>query len=317
MNSEDSRKPAEGGATPRLAEPGERTQTPLCAGAPRPGAVTVHPLTDERREEVLSFLSARPIHTVIMAGFIRDNGLESPLNRGTFYACSDRDGRLEGVALIGHATLVEARSEAALAAFARLTRGSPRARMILGEREKVERFWAHFAEPGRAPRRCSELLLVQRVPSAGRDAVEGLRRATLDDLERVMPVQARMYSEESGGDDPLERDADGFRRRYARRIEQGRVWVLVEDGRLIFKADVISDTPEVVYLEGIYVTPEERGKSYGLNCLSQLSRGLLERTRSVCLFIGAQKHKAQAFYSKAGYSLYSYYDAIFLRPGDG
>ena len=316
MNSNDFRKPVNGGVMRRLVEPEERTRTAPHAWAPGPDSLTVHPLTDERRGEVLTFLSARPIHTVIMAGFIRDNGLESPLNRGTFYACRDRRGQLDGVALIGHATLVEARSEAALATFARLTRGSSRARLILGEREKVERFWTYYAEPGRAPRRCSELLLVQRQPVEVRAAVKGLRRATLDDLERVMPVQARMCWEESG-DNPLERDADGFRRRYVRRIEQGRVWVLVEDGRLIFKADVISDTPEVIYLEGIYVNPEERGKSYGLNCLSQLSRGLLERTRSICLFNSALKLKAQAFYIKAGYRPHSYYDAIFLRSGDG
>ena len=62
----------------------------------------------------------------MMAGFIRDNGVVSPLNRGTFYACRDVAGRLEGVAHIGHATLVEARSEAALSAFAHLAQRYPR-----------------------------------------------------------------------------------------------------------------------------------------------------------------------------------------------
>src|SRR5688500_475042 len=79
--------------------------------------VTVHPLTDEHKAEVLDFLSARPLHTVFLAGFIRDNGLVSLLNRGTFYAARGREGRLEGVALIGHATLIEARTDAALEAF--------------------------------------------------------------------------------------------------------------------------------------------------------------------------------------------------------
>ena len=68
----------------------------------------VHPLTERHDEcEVLAFLLERPVHTVVMAGLIRDNGLESPFNRGTFYACRDSAGRLEGVALVGHATFVE------------------------------------------------------------------------------------------------------------------------------------------------------------------------------------------------------------------
>src|SRR5437588_10258634 len=79
-------------------------------------ALTVQALADGHKEEVLQFLSSRPVHTVVMAGFIRDNGLVSPLNRGTFYGCRDEQGRLRGVALIGHATLIETESDEALAA---------------------------------------------------------------------------------------------------------------------------------------------------------------------------------------------------------
>ena len=65
------------------------------------GHVTVTKLDDCNRQEVLVFLAKRPLHTVIMSSFVRDNGLVSPLNRGTFYACRDEEGRLVGVALIG------------------------------------------------------------------------------------------------------------------------------------------------------------------------------------------------------------------------
>src|SRR5947207_1023052 len=70
--------------------------------------------------EVLEFLSARPIHTVYLATLIRDNGLVSPDNRGSFYSYRNTLGELEGVALIGHATMIETRSETALAEFATL-----------------------------------------------------------------------------------------------------------------------------------------------------------------------------------------------------
>src|SRR5215213_1405456 len=96
-------------------------------------SLSVHPLTGQDVSEVLAFLAERPLHTVVMAGHIRDNGLASPLNRGTFHGARDGSGHLEGVALVGHATLVEARSEAALAAFARLAQGCPRAHLMMGE----------------------------------------------------------------------------------------------------------------------------------------------------------------------------------------
>src|SRR5918996_570006 len=79
--------------------------------------VSVFELTEDDRNEVLAFLAERPTHTVCMAGFIRDNGLVSPHNRGTFYGCRNSEDRLEGVALIGHATLLDARSERAMQEF--------------------------------------------------------------------------------------------------------------------------------------------------------------------------------------------------------
>jgi uncharacterized protein len=277
------------------------------------GDLAALPLTAAEEAEVLSFLASRPIHTVVMAGFIHDNGLVSPLNRGTFYGCRDEEGRLAGVALIGHATLVEAESDEALAAFARVARECPRTHVMMGEQEKIERFWGHYAEGGRAPRLvCRELLMEQRWPVEVREAVEGLRPATPGDLDEVMAVQGQMAFEECGVN-PLEADPEGFRRRCLRRIEQGRVWVWAEGGRLIFKADIISETPEVIYVEGVWVAPEARGQGYGLRCLSQLSRDLLGRAGAVTLLVNEKSPGAIAFYRRAGYRLSSYYDTIYLH----
>lgn len=275
-------------------------------------STVVRPLTGRHQSEVLAFLAARHIHTVIMASYIRDNGLVSPLNRGTFYACRDAKGRLQGVALIGHLTLIEARSRTALEAFARLTEDCPLARIVVTERQKVQQFRRYYARARQTP--ClvyRELLYEQRWPIEVREVVNGLRLATRDDLDGVMKVHARMTLELNGMD-PLKTDPQGFRLRCARRVEQGRVWVWVEGGRLIFKTDIVSDTRNVIYLEGVYVDPAERGRGYGLRCFSQLSRILLQRTKSICLLVNEQHREAQAFYSKAGYKLRSYYDTIFL-----
>ena len=278
-------------------------------------AVTTRELREEERTEVLAFLARRPVHTVCLAGFIRDNGPVSPLNRGTFYGCRDAGGRLVGVALIGHATLVETDSEEAFAAFARLARDCPRAHVMMGERDRIERFWKHYAEGGRSPRLiCRELLMEQRWPVEVKEAVPGLRLATPEDLDQVMAAQAQMAFEESGVN-PLEADPEGFRRRCLRRVEQGRVWVLTEGGRLIFKTDIIAETPEVKYVEGVWVAPDLRGRGYGLRCLSQLTRELLSEAGAVTLLVNEKTPEAAAFYRRAGYRLRSQYDTIFLHTG--
>jgi predicted GNAT family acetyltransferase len=274
------------------------------------------PLTDDHETEALAFLGVRPLHTVVMTGFIRDNGLESPFNRGTFYGFRNAEGQLEGVALVGHVILVEARTLCALKAFARLAQNCPPTHMIMGEQEKVACFWSYYAEGGKHPRRiCRELLLEQHWPVGAAEFVPDLRRATLDDLMLVMPVHASMAYEESGIN-PLEVDPQGFRLRLARRIEQGRVWVWTEGGRLIFKADAVADTPEMTYLEGVYVYPSERGRGYGLRCMSQLGRTLLTHTGAICLLVNERNQEALNLFYRAGYKLRSYYDTIFLQRQD-
>ena len=102
--------------------------------------------------------------------------------------------------------------------------------------------------------------------------------------------------------------------RCARRIELGRVWICEEKETLTFKADIMSETPDVIYLEGIYVDPSHRGNGYGLGCLAQVSENLLRSARSLCLFVNEQHTEAQEFYSRAGFTLRSRYSTIFLEP---
>ena len=56
---------------------------------PKVDTILVDRLANDHQAEVLEFLAQRPIHTVAMMSLIHDNGLVSPLCRGTFYGCRD------------------------------------------------------------------------------------------------------------------------------------------------------------------------------------------------------------------------------------
>ncbi|HEY0099211.1 MAG TPA: GNAT family N-acetyltransferase [Pyrinomonadaceae bacterium] len=304
----------------REATPAAKKQTPISSSAPVALRLPeIHTLADAHYGEVLTFLDAvRSVDTIFMSGLIRDNGVVSDFNRGAFYGCRDAQGQLEGVALIGHATLVEARSEGALAAFAHLAKEA-QAHVIVGDQEKVERFWNHYEKGGQKPLRiCRELFLEQRWPVETLTEAAALRLATPEDLEAVMAINARMACDESGVN-PLETDAEGFRARLARRIELGRVWVWTDstDGRLLFKVDIMAEVPGCIYLEGVYVHPEDRRRGYGRRALSQLGRHLLARTETLCLLVNEQNKDAQIFFFKAGYKLRACFDTIFLQPRAG
>jgi hypothetical protein len=275
--------------------------------------VEVELLSDENLEETLSFLGRRPIQTVGMVGLIHDNGLQSPLNRGTFYGCRNYLGQLEGVALIGHAILMETVSDSALCAFAATAQRCTSAHLIMCEEDRIDKFWGYYAQAGQEMRRaCRELLFELRWPIEVSKQVLELRLATADDLNLLIPVHAEMAFEESGID-PRNHDAQGFANRYARRIAQGRTWILTDDQMLIFKAEIVSETPETIYLEGVWINPEARRQGYGRSCMSQLARMLLLRTKSICLFVNDENEEARRFYRQAGCRLRSVYDTIFLK----
>jgi ribosomal protein S18 acetylase RimI-like enzyme len=250
-----------------------------------------------------------------MSGLIRDNGLVSFSNRGTFYGCRNQEDRLTGVALIGSKTIIEARDKSALEIFANLTPNNLAGHLIRGEQQQVEYVLRRYAEAGRLPRRISrELMLEQVAPAQGVIAEPTLRLACSEDLSAVVSINAALALEESGVN-PLSQDRLGMWERTARRIAQGRIWVMVENGRMIFKADTISETPETAFVEGVYVQPEERRKGYGLRCMTQLARNLLGRVGSICLVVNEDNKRAQAFYQKADFEVRSSYNTAYFSPG--
>lgn len=273
------------------------------------GSLRVAPLKCGEQAEVLTFLSARPLHNVALASLVLDNGLENFLNRGKFYACRDAGGRLEGVALIGHTVLFDARTDEAVEAFASVARDCQRKYLLMGEAERVERFWHFYAGHSGGPRFARRVSLLERreIPEGAGAPVTGLRPARLEDLDFVMTIQAEMAEEESGTN-PLESDRLGFRVRCARRVERGRAWVYVLDSRPVFKAEVIAETPEAAYVEGVYVSPDVRGRGLGSRCLAQMCRALLRGgTKAVCLFVDERNERALHFYESAGFTSASGY----------
>ena len=157
--------------------------------APTPKAFS---LKSEAETEVLKFLAQRPLHTVIMTGFVRDNGVVSPANRGAFYGVRNAEGELEGVALIGHATLMETRTARAVCAFAEIAQRCSSTHMVLGEQERIEEFWSQYQAGGQPMRlACRESLFELRHQSGLRQKVGDLRLATLAELELIIPIQQR------------------------------------------------------------------------------------------------------------------------------
>ena len=289
------------------APPQDKSNSP-CVDAPR----GLSSILRGNEGEVLTALSAPSLTNVIMSGFVRDNGLVNALNRGRFYACRNQQNELEGVALIGHTILFEAFNEAAIQAFATLARREESPNLLMAEHTAVQKFWNYYAEKEQSPRLiCPVLFLRRSEPFHENRSFQDLRPATQSDLEHVVRAQAAMALETSGVD-PLKKDPVGFRNRYLRRIEKGRVWVLMKNDRLVFKTDIIADTPEATYIEGVYVSPEERGKGIGRDCVSALGRIFLQHTRAMYLFVEQENTRTHSFYLNLGFNVGGQYDLLYF-----
>lgn len=255
----------------------------------------------EDTQEVLSFLGERPVHTVAMTSFIRDNGIESELNRGQFFGCRNKQGELEGVALIGHSTLVEARTDDALKVLAIAARSATTPiHLIMSSGDAANTFWNYLHAGTKKPSRSfKELLFEVAFPFAVPRSEFEIRLATPDDIWTVAIAHAETAEIEQGVN-PMDRDPQGFLRRTMRRIEQGRVFVVFDGNKLVFKADIIAETDQVAYLEGVYVSPDYRGKGVGSKCLAKVCLELLSRVNNVCLLSNVEFKGAHRSFMKAG-----------------
>lgn len=278
-----------------------------------PDLTKVSELNTENTAEVQAFLSVRPVHTVVMSSFIADNGIVSELNRGKFYGYRNTAGKLEGVALIGHSTLVEARSDEALKALAYIARKSETPiHLIMSSGNDAEKFWKFLDSGHTTPRlTCTEALFELSFPFAVQKSEWKIENATMEHLMEVAEAQAEVAFIESGVD-PLVRDREGFLKRVARRIEQKRVFVALDGDKMVFKADIVAETDNTIYLEGVYTSPEYRGRGIGSRCLASLSLDLLSRVENICMLSNVEFSGAHQSFYKAGFKTSDQCTTIFV-----
>lgn len=271
-------------------------------------------LADDEVEAVLQFLPKKPAHCAYLADLIQENGLISPLNRGTFYASKNFLGELRGVALIGHATVVEATNYASVKELAETAANCKSTHLVMTEQRWAEDFWRFYGTSERAVElERTELLLELRWPTDHSSKTRRqVRLATSKELELLGPVHALLARSESGVD-PRELDNDGFLARYQQRIRNGRTWVLTQNDQLIFKAEVLTATRETCYVEGVWVNPAVRGLGYGRDCIAELARMLLCSSRTISLLVNEDDIQAQSFYKSCGFRVRGSYRTAFLR----
>lgn len=255
--------------------------------------------TEPTRDEILRFCADDPVERVFLEDVAR-RGL------GRFV------GRWEGDELgaLCHIGINVVPSGSGCDSFAReVARSSPK--MVIGEEGAVSELWDAVGPslpPPREDRPGQPVFEIRTAPAPGDT---GLRPAEVGDLELLLPACAAAHELEIGID-PLRRDPEGFRWRTRSQIEEGRSWLWVEDGLILFKAEASAWTPQAVQLQQVWVEPAARRRGYATRGMSDLCRLLLERVPIVCLFVRADNTPAIRLYETIGMSHVLDYRSILL-----
>jgi uncharacterized protein len=234
--------------------------------------------------------------------------LEDVARRGLGrFAGIEEDGRLVALCHTGANVVPSGRG---CEAFAEVTVRA-RARMVIGEQGAVSDLWAAVRRKLPAPREDRPGQPVYTISAAPPPGESGLRPAQIADLALLVPACARAHEVELGID-PLARDADGFRWRTRTQIEEGRSWIWVEDGVILFKAEASAWTPHAVQLQQVWTDPAARGAGNGGRGLRDLIRLLLGQVPQVCLFVRADNDAAIRLYDTVGMQHVLDYRSVLL-----
>jgi predicted GNAT family acetyltransferase len=173
--------------------------------------------------------------------------------------------------------------------------------MLIGEEHAVSELWPAARPRMRPPRddRPGQPVFALTQPPPPGDT--GLRAATPDDVDRLLPACIAAHEEELGAD-PLAPDSEFFRRRTEEQVDAGRSWLWLEDGTIRFKAEASAWTPSAVQLQQVWVDPEARGRGDGKRGLADLCRLLLAQVPAVCLFVRRENLAAIRLYETVGMS---------------
>lgn len=214
------------------------------------------------------------------------------------------DGNLEAALYMGANVVPIEADKPAARAFAQRARLTPRrCSSIVGPSDAVLTFHDGVAETWGQPREVrprQPLLAIAAEPQVVPDP--RVRAATADEVDLLFPASVAMFTEELGVS-PIGSDAGAaYRRRVATLVRQGRAFVLIENDRVLFKAEVGVAAGEVAQIQGVWVDPAYRGRGLSAPALAAVVQLCRQRfAATVSLYVNDFNAPALAAYDRVGF----------------
>jgi uncharacterized protein len=260
-------------------------------------------LTDHDRDEALAVCERDPVANVFVSSRIRSAGLDPARLGGQVWGYPE-GGDLTALCYSGANLVPVAAGPDAIAAFgARARMQGRRCSSIVGPAGPVGELWTLLAPAwGRARdvRRVQPVLAISHESDVEPDPQ--VRMVTRSELDTVLPSCIAMFTEEVGVS-PI--GADGgmaYRARVAELIRGGRSFARIDDGHVLFKAEIGAVSPYACQVQGVWVPPEARGRGIATRGMAAVVREALKLAPVVSLYVNDFNLPARAAYRRAGFS---------------
>lgn len=263
---------------------------------------------------VLDLLDRDPVSNVFIASRIRAGRLEPARLGGELWG-HVVDGALQALCYSGANLVPAGAGPESISAFAdRARRQGRRCSSIVGPSEMVLPLWRQLERHwGRARdvRARQPLCVIDGPPAVAPDPL--VRPVRPDEIDALVPASIAMYTEEVGVS-PLNSDGGGlYRSRVAELVRSGRAFARIENGRVIFKAEIGAASSQVCQVQGVWVTPGRRGEGLsvpGMAAVVELSQASIAPV--VSLYVNDYNVRARAAYARVGFREVGSFTSILL-----
>jgi predicted GNAT family acetyltransferase len=267
------------------------------------GSASVRVLDDRYREEALSILDADSIANVFVASRVHSVGLDQARLGAQMWGYAD-EGRLRSLCYSGANLVPVAAAPDAVRAFAERARAQGRrCSSIVGPIDAVAQLWEilePYWGPPRAIRHVQPVMAISSLPAATPDPA--VRRVRMEEFDVVYPACVAMFTEEVGVSPSAGDGGVLYRARVAELIRAGRSFARIEDGRVVFKAEVGAVTPYACQVQGVWVNPELRGNGIAVHGMAALVEQALRMIApTVTLYVNDYNTPARAAYRHVGF----------------
>jgi predicted GNAT family acetyltransferase len=214
--------------------------------------------------EVRALLQRDPVSDVFVASRLDVGGLDAWRLGAEVWGYGDR-GRLEAVCYSGaNLVPVQASSEAVRAFAERARRQGRRCSSLVGPADAIAELW-QLLQPhwggARDVRSNQPVMAIDGPPLVAAD--DEVRLVRPDEIEVLLPACVAMFTEEVGVSPLLGDGGALYRARVEELVAQGRAWARIQDGAVLFKAEVGAATADVCQVQGVWVHPSLRGRGLG------------------------------------------------------